>query len=80
LENLPFLIAAVLMADVAGVERSTTNWYASAYVLSRVAYLGLYMFGTSGKRALSRSTVWILGVGLVVRLMLLAAGKRSTSQ
>jgi uncharacterized MAPEG superfamily protein len=78
IENFPYLVAAVLMADLAGVPRDTTDRVAAAYLASRVVYTLLYMYGTTKWRAYSRSAVYIGGLASLGWLMALAAAARSS--
>ena len=68
-EALPLFIAAVLVAQHAGVAAPTVDALAVAFVALRAAYIALYV----ADRAAARSLVWMAGVGVCVALFVLAA-------
>ncbi len=68
-EALPLFIAAVLVAQQAGVGAATVDALALAFVALRLAYIGLYV----ADRAAPRSFVWMAGVGVCVALFVVAA-------
>ena len=68
-EALPLFIAAVWVAQHAGVAAPTVDALALAFVALRVAYIALYV----ADRAAARSLVWMAGVGVCVALFVLAA-------
>lgn len=62
-ETLPLFIAAVLIANVAGIHTRTTVVGAELYFWARVIYLPLYAFGVP----VVRSLVWLVSLaGLVM--------------
>ena len=70
LETLPLFAAAVLIAHVAGRDSALTFWGAWLYLVGRVVYVPLYVFGV----AYVRSLVWVLSmVGLAMVLIGLLA-------
>ena len=67
-EAFPFFAAGVIIAYIAAAPASTINGIAIAFVLARVAYIGLYITD----RASMRSIVWFVGFGLTVALFVIA--------
>ncbi len=63
--------AAVLMAQVAGVDPARISMLAMSFVVLRVLHGVFYLTGTH----LLRSLVWAGGIGVVVWLMVIAAIK-----
>lgn len=63
-EALPLFIAGVLVAQQAGAAQSTVDALAIAFVLTRIAYIAMYLTD----KQLARSLVWTVGVGLCVAL------------
>lgn len=68
-EALAPFIAAVLIAEKAGVAQATVDTLAVAFVIARVLH-GLFYLAD---QALLRSIVWSAGFGLVIALFVLAA-------
>jgi uncharacterized MAPEG superfamily protein len=54
METFPFFVAAVLIAETAGVQNALTFWGAAAYLFGRVGYTLLYVAGIP----LIRSLFW----------------------
>ncbi len=54
METFPFFVAAVLIAEAAGVHNGMTYWGAIAYLGGRVGYTALYISGIP----LIRSVFW----------------------
>jgi uncharacterized MAPEG superfamily protein len=54
METFPFFVAAVLIAELAGVHDALTHWGAIAYLAGRIAYTALYLSGIP----LVRSLFW----------------------
>jgi uncharacterized MAPEG superfamily protein len=54
METFPFFVAAVLVAEAAGVHNALTWWGSIAYLAGRVAYTALYISGVP----LIRSLFW----------------------
>ena len=66
LETLPFAVAAILIAHVAGRHNGFTYWGATLYFWARVAYVGIYAAGI----AYVRTAVWLVSVlGIVLVLL-----------
>lgn len=63
-EALPLFIAGVLVAQQAQAPQATVDALAAAFVVARVGYIACYLTD----RALARSIVWSVGVGLSVAL------------
>ncbi len=69
-EAFPLIAAACLAASARGVAAGTINLYATAFTVSRVVYTYAYLRGMASVRPL----VWVVGLGFVGHLFLLAAG------
>ena len=68
LEMFPFFAAAVLIAHVAGIHNSLTEWGARLYLGARIAYLILYALGVP----IVRSLVWnVAALGIFMILIAL---------
>ena len=65
-EAFPFFAAGVLSALWLGAPQSRIDQLAIAFIVLRVAYLGLYL----ADRATLRSVVWMLGWGVCIALYL----------
>jgi uncharacterized MAPEG superfamily protein len=71
LETFPFFAASVLIAHVAGVHNSLTEWGAQLYFWAGIGYLILYALGVP----LIRSLVWnVATLGIVMILITLVWG------
>jgi len=68
-EAFPLFAASVLMAHQAGVDSSTIDMLAIAYVPLRLAYGVLYVMD----KASLRSLVWLLATLIWITLMVMAA-------
>lgn len=68
-EGLPFFIGAVIIAHQLGAAQGTLDVLAAAYVLLRIAYIGIYVWG----RGSLRSAVW--AIGMLVNIAILFAGR-----
>ncbi len=68
-ETFPLFVAAVLLAERAGVVQSTVDMLAVGFVVSRVVYGVLYMLD----QATLRSVVWMASMACVVSLFVFAA-------
>ena len=68
-EGLPFFIGAVVIAHQLGAMQATLDILAIAYVVLRVIYIGVYIWGISTLR----SAVWALG--FLVNIAILFAGR-----
>ena len=65
-ETLPFAIAAILIAHVAGRHNGFTYWGAALYFWARLVYVGIYAAGI----AYVRTAVWLTSVvGIVLVLI-----------
>jgi uncharacterized MAPEG superfamily protein len=67
LEGFAPFAAAVIIAHLAGADPAWSSILACGYVVSRVAYLALYL----GDVPAARSLVWIIGTGFVIGLFVL---------
>jgi uncharacterized MAPEG superfamily protein len=54
METFPFFVAAILIAQAAGVHSELTRWGSIAYIAGRVVYTALYVSGMP----VVRSLVW----------------------
>ena len=61
-ESYPLFAAAILAAKFAGVDSMRVDGAALTFLAFRVAYTGLYCWGTRGWMATLRSTVWFNSV------------------
>ncbi|TGZ83536.1 hypothetical protein EX30DRAFT_84448 [Ascodesmis nigricans] len=71
-ENLGFFAAAVVAANVAGVETKALNTLSVGYVVSRLVYNLIYVNNTTAAAANSRFGVYLVGVGFVISLFVKA--------
>lgn len=69
-EALPFFIGAVVLALQLGADQGRVDLLAAAFVLLRIAYIGLYVRGLASLRTL----VWTCALG--VNIAILFAGWR----
>lgn len=69
-EALPFFIGAVVIAHQLGAPQGRLDMLAIAFVVLRMAYIGLYV----ADKASARSLVW--GVALLVNVAILFSGYR----
>ena len=68
-EGLPLFIGAVVIAHQLGAAQATLDILALAYVVLRVIYIGVYIWGIGALR----SAVWTLG--FLVNIAILFAGR-----
>lgn len=68
-EAFPAFAAAVLVAQQAGAAQSSVDALALAFVAARTVYSVLYIIDAPALR----SVVWLVGVGCVVALFVVAA-------
>ncbi|SDZ98205.1 MAPEG family protein [Variovorax sp. YR216] len=68
-EGLPFFIGAVVIAHQLGAAQATLDMLALAYVVLRVIYIGVYIWGIGALR----SAVWTLG--FLANIAILFAGR-----
>ena len=71
-EVFPILAAAIFSALHRGVPVAVVNFYASAFLASRVLYTFLYICGTSAAFGYTRALVWTAGLVLCGYLMAFA--------
>lgn len=76
LESFPQWAAAVILAQVAGVDNTTLNAATTVYLGARLAYTYVYATNTTRTKAMLRSTLWMIGVGATVWLMTAAIAAR----
>ncbi len=66
LETLPFAVAAILIAHMAGRHNAYTAWGAALYFWGRLAYVAVYAAGIS----YVRTAVWLVSMlGIVLVLL-----------
>ncbi|KAI0138787.1 hypothetical protein BJ166DRAFT_504377 [Pestalotiopsis sp. NC0098] len=75
MENLPFFAAAVLSANVAGVDRDTVDLHAALFLVSRILYSIMYIKVAKGKASFLRSALWGISVSICLSLFVKAAYK-----
>eukprot|EP00002_Diphylleia_rotans_P034020 TRINITY_DN7280_c0_g1_i1.p1 TRINITY_DN7280_c0_g1~~TRINITY_DN7280_c0_g1_i1.p1 ORF type:complete len:142 (-),score=31.55 TRINITY_DN7280_c0_g1_i1:28-453(-) len=75
LENFPSFAAAILVTRLAGVPTGQIEPLAKAYLVCRALFNLFYIMGDSEKISFLRSLSFIAGLGITLRLMLLAAKK-----
>jgi uncharacterized MAPEG superfamily protein len=63
-ETLPIFLVGVVLARQNGVAPGTIDLIAVVYVVSRIAYVGLYLADV----AMMRTLVWTIGLGLALAL------------
>lgn len=68
-ETFPLFVAAVLLAERAGVTQATVNMLAIGFVVCRFVYGMLYVLD----KATPRSLVWVVSMVCVVSLFVLSA-------
>ena len=68
-EGLPFFVGAVIIAHQLGAAQGTLDTLALAYVVLRVIYIAVYIWGVGALR----SAVWALG--FLVNIAILFAGR-----
>lgn len=68
-EALPFFAAAVIVAHQLGAAQGWLDALAVAWLVLRVAYIGLYV----GNRAAARSLVWVAALAVTAWIFLLGA-------
>ncbi len=68
-ETFPLFVAAVLLAERAGVAQATVDQLAMGFVACRLVYGLLYILD----KASLRSTIWVASMGCVVTLFIQAA-------
>lgn len=66
-ESLPLFIAGVLFAKMSGVNPSTVDILAVAFVVVRIAYIIAYIKNWSS----IRSVIWTVGTGISVALLMM---------
>ena len=63
-EALPLFIAAVLVAGQHQADPARVDQLALAFIACRVAYIAAYL----GDKAMLRSTIWAVGLGVCVAM------------
>ncbi|OIW33532.1 hypothetical protein CONLIGDRAFT_181326 [Coniochaeta ligniaria NRRL 30616] len=72
-ETIGLYAAAVVAANVAGVEAETVNYLALGYVASRIVYNYIYVIAQDNSRvAPLRSLTWVSGIGIIMTLFVKA--------
>ncbi|KAH8909909.1 hypothetical protein BR93DRAFT_426242 [Coniochaeta sp. PMI_546] len=72
-ETIGLYAAAVVAANVAGVEAKTVNYLTLAYLASRIVYNYIYVIAQDNSRvAPFRTLVWSSGVGIIFTLFIKA--------
>ncbi|KAM4054796.1 MAPEG family protein [Hirsutella rhossiliensis] len=72
-ETLGFFASAVVAANVAGLRPAQLNVLTIGYIVSRLAYLVIYIhLQTNRRRSWLRSGAWLTGVGLVLTIWIRA--------
>ncbi|KAJ3478839.1 hypothetical protein NLG97_g8469 [Lecanicillium saksenae] len=75
-ETIGLYAAAVVAANVAGVDTTSLNRITIGYVLSRFAYVFTYVnLGANRKTAPVRSGVWMAGIAAIMTLFIKAGNK-----
>lgn len=64
-EIFPPFAAAVLMAHIAGLDEKTLSVYCITFIVSRIAYISLYL----ANKSTWRSLVWAIGAICVAAIM-----------
>ncbi|SCV72904.1 BQ2448_7 [Microbotryum intermedium] len=77
LENLSLFVGAILAANWASVPTEKLNQIAVLYVVLRLIYNPVYIFGTTKIVSLIRSTIWFGAQGSSLYLLKLAADQTS---
>ncbi len=67
-EIFPLFVAAVIFAILAGTDASIISPLCWFFVATRIIYIYFYL----ADKALLRTLVWILGLGVILRLFLFA--------
>lgn len=77
-ETIGLYAAAVAAANSAGVDAAVLNRLTIGYVISRFAYVFVYVqLGANRQLAPVRSAVWLSGIGAIVTLFIQAGNKLS---
>lgn len=73
MESLPLFTAAIVLGNIAGLEKKDLTSFAAYFLAVRVAYMAIYAtHKTQGPTAL-RTGVWYVGVGLCFKTIVQAA-------
>jgi uncharacterized MAPEG superfamily protein len=75
LENLPIFAAAVLAANVAGLDRGLVDAHAAVFLGLRVVYTLIYINVGKGKASFARTGVWLSSILVCFSLIGRAAFK-----
>jgi uncharacterized MAPEG superfamily protein len=68
LETFPFFAAGVIIASITGAQSGMLDLLAVSFIGSRLVYTFLYLAGFG----VLRSTVWMIGIGLIIAIYLQA--------
>lgn len=79
LEAFSFIAASVVLALLSGVERSTVDALATAFLAIRVAYTVVYCTGTRAWMGPARSLLWAVGLCICFTLLLKAGAAYSAA-
>lgn len=72
-ETLGFFASAVVAANVAGMRSTPLNMLSIGYVVSRLAYVFVYVHLQTNRRiSWLRTAVWQLGAGLTITIWIRA--------
>ncbi|KAI1866362.1 uncharacterized protein JN550_007750 [Neoarthrinium moseri] len=76
-ENLPLFAAAVTAGNAAGLSVQALNYLSVGYIVSRIAYTWVYIFGLGDRNVhpLARTAVWSAAIGCVMTLFVKAGLK-----
>lgn len=72
MENLPLFFAAVIVANMAGLETGLVNGVCAAFLALRAAYVVVYITVEDRKMSSVRSLLWLGGAVCCVYLMVKA--------
>lgn len=73
IEGFPFVVGAMCMALIGGVDAQTVNKYGLVYTVARVLYTVVYVQGTTRPVAAVRSVLFWVGNITCIRLLWFAA-------
>lgn len=70
MENLPIFFAAVICANLAGLDLGTVNAVCGVFLFSRALHTALYITVTNKKLAPARSITWVASVVCCLYLLI----------
>jgi uncharacterized MAPEG superfamily protein len=73
LETFPFIAAAIFACVLRAVPAQQVNFLATSYLITRVIYTPLYIYGTTRLMGIARALVWAAGFGVVCYMLFLAS-------